>query len=44
MEKLFGELLVWLIRVAAFELLKQATLKVCVWLDMKIPGRGQGLL
>jgi hypothetical protein len=39
MAKLFGELLVYLVRVLVVDLIAQAVWKFCVWLDMKIPGR-----
>ena len=39
MTKLFGEMLFYMVRVIIFDLISQAVFKVCVWLDMKIPGR-----
>jgi hypothetical protein len=39
MAKLFGELLLGLVRVLVVDLLGQAALRVCAWLDTKITGR-----
>jgi hypothetical protein len=39
MTKLFGALLFGLIRVLVADLISQAALKFCAWLDAKIPGR-----
>jgi hypothetical protein len=39
MAKLIGELLFGLIRLLIADLLKQAAVKVCAWLDMRIHGR-----
>ena len=39
MARLFGELLFVLIRIFIADLIRQAVLKVCAWLDTKIPGR-----
>jgi hypothetical protein len=39
MAKLFGELVIYLIRVIIFDLLSAAVFKFFVWLDMQIPGR-----
>jgi hypothetical protein len=39
MAKLIGEVLFGLVRVLIADLLKQAAVKVCAWLDTKIYGR-----
>ena len=39
MAKLIGELLFGLIRILIADLLKQAAVKVCAWLDTKVHGR-----
>jgi hypothetical protein len=39
MAKLFGELLVYFVRVIIFDLVSGAVFKFFVWLDMQIPGR-----
>jgi hypothetical protein len=39
MAKLFGELLVYFVRVIIFDLVAGAVFKFFVWLDMQIPGR-----
>ena len=39
MAKLVGELLFGLVRILIADLLKQAAVKVCAWLDTKIQGR-----
>ena len=39
MAKLFGELLIYLVRVIIFDLVSAAVFKFFVWLDMQIPGR-----
>jgi hypothetical protein len=39
MAKLIGELLFGLVRILIADLLKQAAVKVCAWLDTKIYGR-----
>jgi hypothetical protein len=39
MAKLFGELLFGLVRILIADLLRQAALKVCAWLDTKVHGR-----
>jgi hypothetical protein len=39
MAKLFGELVIYLIRVIIFDLISAAVFKFFVWLDMQIPGR-----
>ena len=44
MAKLFGELLFGLIRLLVADLLKQAAVKVCAWLDPKIHGRSTRII
>jgi hypothetical protein len=44
MAKLFGELLVWFIRILVVDLISQAVMKFFVWLDMKIAGRWPRLI
>jgi hypothetical protein len=39
MAKLVGELLFGLIRILIADLLKQAAVKVCAWLDTRVHGR-----
>jgi hypothetical protein len=39
MAKLVGELFFGLVRILIADLLKQAAVKVCAWLDTKIQGR-----
>ena len=39
MDKLFGELFFGLVRILIADLLKQAAVNVCAWLDTKIHGR-----
>ena len=39
MAKLVGELFFGLVRILIADLLKQAAVKVCAWLDAKIQGR-----
>ena len=39
MAKLVGELLFGLVRVLLADLLKEAAVKVCAWLDTKVHGR-----
>ena len=39
MVKLVGELLFGLVRILIADLLKQAAVKACAWLDTKIQGR-----
>lgn len=39
MAKLLVELLLWLIRIVVVDLLWQAVVKFCAWLDTKITGR-----
>jgi hypothetical protein len=39
MAKLFGEVLIYLIRVIVFDLVSAAVLKFFVWVDMQVPGR-----
>jgi hypothetical protein len=39
MAKLFGELLLGLVRILVAGLIKQTAIKVCAWLDTKIQGR-----
>jgi hypothetical protein len=39
MAKLFGDLLFGLIRILIVDLIGQAALKVCAWLDTKVSGR-----
>ena len=44
MAKLVGEILFGLVRILIADLLKQAALKVCAWLDTKIQGRTTKLI
>lgn len=44
MAKLLVELLLWLIRVLVMDLLWQAVVKFCAWLDTKIRGRWPRLI
>jgi hypothetical protein len=44
MAKLFGELVIYLIRVIIFDLISAAVFKFFVWLDMQIPGRWPKLI
>ena len=44
MGKIFGELLVWLIRVIVVDLLWAAITKLCAWLDTTLPGRWPRLI
>jgi hypothetical protein len=44
MAKLFGELLLWLVRVVVADLIGQTVMKAFAWLDMKIPGRWPRLI
>jgi len=48
MAKLFFELLLellaWIVRVLVMDLLWQAVVKLCAWLDPKIPGRWPRLI
>ena len=44
MAKLFVELLLWLIRILVVDLLGQAVVKFCAWLDTKITGRWPRLI
>jgi hypothetical protein len=44
MAKLVGELLFGLVRILIADLLKQAAVKVCAWLDTKIQGRTMRLV
>jgi hypothetical protein len=39
MAKLFGELVIYLVRVIIFDLISAAVFKFFVWLDMQVPGR-----
>ena len=39
MAKLVGELLFGLVRILIADLLKQAAVKVCAWLDTKVRGK-----
>jgi hypothetical protein len=39
MAKLVGELFFGLVRILIADLLKQAAVKVCAWLDTKVQGR-----
>jgi hypothetical protein len=39
MAKLFGELVIYLVRVIIFDLVSAAVFKFFVWLDMQVPGR-----
>jgi len=42
--KLLVELLLWLIRVLVVDLLWQAAVKLCAWLDTKMTGRWPRLI
>ena len=44
MAKLLVELLLWLIRIIVVDLLWQAVVKFCAWLDTKISGRRPRLI
>jgi hypothetical protein len=44
MAKLFGELLIYLVRVIVFDLISAAVFKFFVWLDMQVPGRWPKLI
>ena len=44
MAKLLVELLLWLIRVLVVDLLWQAAVKFCAWLDTKMTGRWPRLI
>jgi hypothetical protein len=44
MAKLLVELLLWLIRVLVVDLLWQAAVKLCAWLDTKMTGRWPRLI
>lgn len=39
MAKLFGELVIYLVRVIIFDLVSAAAFKFFVWLDTQVPGR-----
>ena len=44
MAKLFGELLIYLVRVIVFDLISAAVFKFFVWLDMQVSGRWPKLI
>jgi hypothetical protein len=37
--ELFVEMVLWFVRVLVMDLLWQGVVKLCAWLDTKIPGR-----
>ena len=44
MAKLFGELLLWLVRILIVDLMGQAAVRFCAWLDTKVPGRAPRII